>query len=397
MRLVTILTSIAFLLVISLQLIGLVLQARTTVLVPALVAGSPVWLPAAAVCWVVILAGLIAETIRPHRPLFPPRGWFARRGEGLLDVLTGQPRRARSLAAIDPEALATALRQRVVGQDIACEEIAQQLHLRVGLAARGRPLGVFLLAGPPGSGKTLLGRCLAEICRRPLLHFDMTQFAELHAASQMFGVPPGYAGSERKGRLVAGLADNPNAVVLLDEVEKGHPEMLRKFLVAWNDGVVTDSGSGRQVSCVDAIFVLTTNAASDALAALARDGSADGRTLRFDALGILRRAGFASEVLDRIDRVLIFSPLDRASMLLVATAEATSLVQSCQLLLGSPIDAQIFAPLLGRPSSEAIRSARDVKRLLEEAIGAQLVAARAAGTRRVDLIGQPDGIAVVGV
>ena len=171
---------------------------------------------------------------------------------------------------IDASKLATGLKNRVIGQDAVCDDIAAQVRRRLALKQRDKPVGVFMLAGPPGTGKTYLAKCLSAALNRKLLHFDMTQLSSGgHGATQLFGSSKGYVGSDSYGKLTAGLRDSPDAVVLLDEFEKAHPDVHKNFLTAWNDGFVTEASDGKHISTSRAIFVLTTNAATEVLHELA--------------------------------------------------------------------------------------------------------------------------------
>ena len=231
-------------------------------------------------CWALALAGLGYE----WRAAAADRAWQAggrrrRKPRGwMMDVLARLTNRAAleemigrqdRVTVIDAAALADLLRGRVIGQDQVCEDIAQQLRRRLALQVRGKPVGVFLLAGPPGTGKTYLSKCLAGVLERKLLHFDMTQMSSPHAATLLFGSPKGYVGSDSFGKLTGGLRETPDAVVLLDEIEKAHPDVFKKFLTAWNDGHVTEASTGAQISTTRAIFMLTSNIATEALGEIA--------------------------------------------------------------------------------------------------------------------------------
>lgn len=207
------------------------------------------------------------------------------------------------------------LADRVVGQDHAVKAVAETIRVvRVGLVSPNRPGGVFLFLGPSGVGKTELAKALAEFLfgsDRDLVRLDMSEYHDKHSMSRLIGSPPGYVGSDEEGQLTGAVRTKPYCVVLLDEVEKAHPEVFDIFLQVFDDGRLTDS-KGRTVNFANTIIVLTSNLGAREVIASGQQVS-EGMAGQLDQLPPLYqkalRGHFRPEFLNRIDEIVSFRSL----------------------------------------------------------------------------------------
>lgn len=212
--------------------------------------------------------------------------------------------------------LARDLKKHVIGQEEAVDKIAKAIRRnRVGLGAPNRPIGSFLFVGPTGVGKTELSKQLAiELfgSADSMIRFDMSEYMEKHAVAKLVGAPPGYVGYDEAGQLTEKVRRNPYSLILLDEVEKAHPDVLHMFLQVLDDGRLTD-GQGRTVSFKDTLIIMTSNAGTGKVEASVGFGAAmEGRSQ--SVLGQLSQF-FSPEFLNRFDGIIEFQALSKDNLL----------------------------------------------------------------------------------
>ena len=202
------------------------------------------------------------------------------------------------------------IRQRVVGQDEAVTALSNAVRRsRSGLSDPNRPIGTFLFLGPTGVGKTELAKALADFLfndPNAMIRIDMSEFMEPHSVARLIGAPPGYVGYEEGGRLTEAVRRKPYSVILLDEIEKAHPDVFNVLLQVFDDGRLTD-GKGRTVDFKNTVIIMTSNIASQQIQKLTEEQGADWE-IEAHVKDVLKQV-FKPEFLNRIDEVIVFHML----------------------------------------------------------------------------------------
>ena len=215
------------------------------------------------------------------------------------------------------------LHERVIGQDEAIEAVSNALRRsRAGLSDPNRPIGSFLFLGPTGVGKTELAKALAEFMfdsEQAIVRLDMSEYMEKHTVARLIGAPPGYVGYEEGGQLTEAVRRRPYAVVLLDEIEKAHPDVFNTLLQIMDDGRLTD-GQGRTVSFTNTVLIMTSNVGSDRIV-----GESVDEKIREQIEEVLA-ATFKPEFLNRIDDTVIFHRLSKEDIGRIVELQVDQLV-----------------------------------------------------------------------
>lgn len=310
--------------------------------------------------------------------LLPKKGRVKRIGPAEMEAVVARMARVpvASVTADDREALASleaALRAQIFGQDAACETVASAIKLaRSGLRDPLKPMGCFLFAGPTGVGKTELSKQLAKALGIAFLRFDMSEYQEKHAVARLIGAPPGYVGYEEGGLLTDAVRKQPHAVLLLDELEKAHPDLFGVLLQVMDHASLTDS-HGRSADFRHTVVVMTTNVGARELSAR-QVGFAEAGARR-SAAGTIEKA-FSPEFRNRLDAILQFAPLGRPEMERVADKHLreleTQLAEKAVALTCTPkarawLAEKGYDPAFGaRPMARLIE--RELRRPLAEAL-----------------------------
>ena len=260
-----------------------------------------------------------------------------------------------------------ALHRRVIGQDEAVGSVSDAIRRsRAGLSDPNRPIGSFLFMGPTGVGKTELCKSLAEFMfdtEDAMVRIDMSEFMEKHSVSRLIGAPPGYVGYEEGGYLTEAVRRRPYSVILMDEIEKAHPDVFNILLQVLDDGRLTD-GHGRTVDLRNTVIVMTSNLGSQRIQELVGEGYEAMKSAVMDVVG----QHFRPEFINRVDEMVVFHPLDREQIKLIAGIQVDNLRKRLQ---SSGYDLEVSdaaLSLLGEAGFDPVYGARPLKRAIQQEI-----------------------------
>lgn len=295
------------------------------------------------------------------------------------------------------------LKSKVIGQDEACSAISRALRRsRADIKDPRRPIGSFLFMGPTGVGKTYLARNLAEIMfgtAEALIQVDMSEYMEKHSTSKMIGSPPGYVGHEEGGQLTEQVRRRPYSVILFDEVEKAHPDVMNILLQVLEEGSMTDS-IGRKVSFSNTIIILTSNVGASLAARQGKMGfgainteEADYETMK-ERIGEAAKQHFRPEFINRFDELIVFRMLERRDLEQIVELEAQKLIKRlADKHIDLSLSPEVISMLVDKgydPQYGARPMRRAIERMLEDPIAEAILRGDLAAGKKARAI-CPDG------
>jgi ATP-dependent Clp protease ATP-binding subunit ClpA len=274
----------------------------------------------------------------------------------------------KTVSISDKEVLKTLgcdLKRVVFGQEEAIETLVAAIRMsRSGLGDIDRPIGSFLFAGPTGVGKTEVSRQLARVMGIELVRFDMSEYMERHTVSRLIGAPPGYVGFDQGGLLTEAINKHPHAVLLLDEIEKAHPDVYNLLLQVMDHGTLTDT-NGRATDFRNVIIIMTTNAGADQISRASIGFSKQDHSS--DSTEVIKRT-FSPEFRNRLDAIIQFKPLDAITIAHVINkflVELEAQLDSKKVTIDVDEEAQAW---LAQHGHDPLMGARPMTRLIQDKI-----------------------------
>ncbi len=336
------------------------------------------------------------HTMKPIMQLVPQG-----QQDALSGFLSGSPAASSGgtadLSGLDPAAVTAEIKARVIGQDAAVDQSVSLIFRRSRLRRPAKPVCTLLYAGATGAGKTELAKAIAEsMFAGRLIRIDCAELSQTQSTQRLIGSPPGYVGSDQGGWLCREIGKMRSGVLLLDEIEKAHPDVMTTLMALLDEARITEQSTGTTYSATGFVVVLTSNAAASDIAAIIKASPDDSPERAGRVKDALRGAGFKPEVLARVDSVMPFGELSRG-----AAAEIVGLfLQKYAADVGleiQSVDAGLLIDLIQKREALAGYGVREVVRLVESAVVDGLLEARDAGYRTVAISIEGDAVRVAGV
>ena len=291
------------------------------------------------------------------------------------------------------------LHQRIVGQEEAVDVVSNAVRrARAGLQDPNRPIGSFIFLGPTGVGKTELARALAEFLfndENAMVRIDMSEYQEKHTVSRLFGAPPGYVGFEEGGQLTEAVRRRPYSVVLFDEIEKAHKEVFNALLQLLDDGRLTD-GQGRTVDFRNTVVIMTSNLGSELWMSSVENESQIKEVSR-DQINRLLQAHFRPEFLNRVDEIVVFTPLTKADLAKIVDIQLERvgrLMEERNLTLIVDEEAREYLAEEGYdPDFGARPLKRTIQRMVQDPLALKVVSGEVTDGDTIKVTRGPDGLA----
>ncbi len=319
----------------------------------------------------------------------------------LSQFLAGAPAAASGgtadLSGLDPVSVAQGIKSRVVGQDAAVDQSVSLIFRRARLRRPNKPVATLLYVGATGAGKTELAKALAEsMFNGRLIRLDCAELSQAQSTQRLIGSPPGYVGSDQGGWLCREIGKVRTGVLLLDEIEKAHPDVLTTVMALLDEARLTEQSTGTTYSATGFVVVLTSNAAAGDIATIVKAAPDDSPERAGRVKDALRAAGFKPEILARVDSVMPFGELSRFAVAEIVGLFLQRFAADVGLEIRS-VDAGLLVDLIQKREALAGYGVREVVRLVESAVVDGLLEARDAGYRAVAIAIDGDTVRVAGV
>lgn len=321
--------------------------------------------------------------------------------DALAGFLAGTPAASSGgtvdLSGLNPSSVTDDVRGRVIGQETAVEQSVSLIFRRARLRRPNKPVATLLFVGATGSGKTELAKALADsLFSGRLIRLDCAELSQAQSTQRLIGSPPGYVGSDQGGWLCREIGKVRTGVLLLDEIEKAHPDVMTTLMALLDEARITEQSTGTTYSATGFVVVLTSNAAAGDIASIVKAAPDDSPERAGRVKDALRGAGFKPEVLARVDAVMPFGELSRSAVAEIVGLFLQRFAVDAGLEIQS-VDAGLLIDLITKREALAGYGVREVVRLVESAVVDGLLEARDAGYKAVAIGIDGDAVRVAGV